>query len=114
MQKWLAIATLPMFALGAMAADQLQDVPLPPAATRPISYSKDIHVILAEHCAQCHLDGKRKGGLQLDSREAILKGGDDGAAVVVGKSAESLLVKLVAGADPERVMPKKGDRLSVE
>ncbi len=87
---------------------------LPPVAKRTVSYSKDIHPIFAERCADCHLNGKRKGGLQLDSREAILKGGEDGPVVVIGKSAESRLVQLVSSTDPDKVMPKKGERLSAE
>jgi hypothetical protein len=43
-----------------------------------------------------------------------LKGGDSGSPIVVGKSAESLLIELVSGLDPENVMPKKGSKLKPE
>jgi hypothetical protein len=40
-----------------------------------------------------------------------MKGGDSGAAIVSGKSAESLLIELVSGLDPDNVMPQKGSKL---
>jgi mono/diheme cytochrome c family protein len=50
----------------------------------------------------------------MDSRATFMKGGDSGPAVVVGKSAESYLIELVAGLDPDSVMPKKGSKLKPE
>src|SRR5207244_932718 len=44
----------------------------------------------------------------------LLKGGDSGPAVLPGKRAESLLIELVQGFDPDNVMPKKGSRLTAE
>ena len=44
----------------------------------------------------------------------MLKGGDDGSALVPGDSASSHLIALVAGLDPDEVMPKKGSRLTSE
>jgi hypothetical protein len=55
-----------------------------------------------------------KAGFRLDTRETLLKGGDSGPAIVPGKSAESLLIALVQGIDPDSVMPKKGTRLTAE
>ncbi len=53
--------------------------------------------ILAEHCSSCHSGsvGKLKGELSLDSRAAILAGGESGPAVVPGKPDESLLIEAV-------------------
>jgi hypothetical protein len=48
-----------------------------------------------KHCIKCHGPRKQEGGLRLDSREAILKGGETGPAVVAGKPAESLLLEAV-------------------
>ena len=56
--------------------------------------------------------GRNKGGFSIESRETLLKGGDNGPAVVLGRSDESELVALVAGLDPENVMPQKGSRLT--
>ena len=58
-------------------------------------------------CAKCHGPIEQKGGLELDTPDAILKGGDEGPAVVAGKPEESrLYTYLAAGADPH-MPPKK-------
>src|SRR5436190_249106 len=87
---------------------------LPSAVKRPVNFSKEIKPIFEASCIKCHGRGRVKGGFRLDSRETLLKGGDSGPAVVPGKSAESLLVALVQGVDPENVMPQKGSRLTAD
>jgi hypothetical protein len=52
--------------------------------------------ILRQRCAQCHGDTSGMSGLKLTSRESALHGGSRGAALVPGKSSESLLYKAVA------------------
>jgi mono/diheme cytochrome c family protein len=76
-------------------------------------FENRIRPLLAEHCHSCHSvkAGKKKGGLLLDSRAALLAGGDIGPAIVPGKPAESLLIKAVSYHDPELEMPPK-ERLS--
>lgn len=85
---------------------------LPPAATKQILFSRDIKPILEQSCVNCHGKGRVKGGLQLDSRETLLAGGNSGPAVQIGKSGESLLIDLVAGVNPDNIMPQKGKRLT--
>jgi hypothetical protein len=87
---------------------------LPPTAAHPINFTKHIKPIIETSCIKCHGRGRDKGGLQMDTRETLLKGGDSGPAVVVGKSAESYLIELVSGLDPDGVMPKKGSKLKPE
>src|SRR5437867_505367 len=87
---------------------------LPPPADRTINFSKEVKPIFESSCIKCHGRGRTKGGFQLDTRETVLKGGDSGAVIVPGNSAESLLVALAAGIDPDNVMPKKGSRLTQE
>ncbi len=77
-----------------------------------IDFVRDIQPIFQEHCWKCHGGEKQKGGLRLDDRSAALLGGDSGPALKLGHSSKSLLISLVSGADPEKVMPPKGDRLS--
>lgn len=89
-------------------------VVLPEPAKREISYTMDVHLILANKCYSCHASGKNKGGFRMDSRELFIQGGSDGASVIEGDSANSNLIKLVAGVDPEVIMPPKGERLSPE
>lgn len=89
-----------------------QAAQLPPPAARPIDFAKEIKPIFEASCIQCHGRGKDKGGLRIDTRETLLKGGDSGPVIVPGASAQSLLIALVQGFDAENVMPKKGSRLT--
>lgn len=50
---------------------------------------------------------KIKGGLLLDSRHGVLKGGEFGPALVPGKPEESLLLKAISYSDPDLEMPPK-------
>src|SRR5262249_30980158 len=58
-------------------------------------FEKKIRPVLAENCYKCHSRRakKQQGGLLLDSKSGVLKGGDSGPAVVPGKVDESLLLK---------------------
>ena len=71
-------------------------------------FEKKIRPLLAEHCYECHAAGKKtKGGLNLDSRDGWMKGGDSGAALVPGDLDASLLIKAVRYKDKEFRMPPK-------
>jgi len=61
-------------------------------------FEKKIRPVLVEQCAKCHsaeaeVAKKLKGGLRVDTRDGLRKGGDSGAAIVPGKPKESLLMK---------------------
>ncbi|HXP59647.1 MAG TPA: c-type cytochrome domain-containing protein [Dongiaceae bacterium] len=81
---------------------------LPPAAQKKgLSYSQDIRPLLEASCLRCHGQERPKAGLQLDSLEGALKGGEDGKVVVPGNSKKSLLVIAAAQIDDETAMPPK-------
>jgi hypothetical protein len=84
---------------------------LPPPAPAPVDFAKDIVPILNTSCIRCHGRGKARGGFSLETRAKMMEGGDSGDAVLTGKSGDSLLIHLVAGLDPDNVMPQKGSRL---
>jgi len=85
---------------------------LPPPASRHIDFATDIEPLLADKCLSCHSSNQRKSGLNLETRETALKGGEHySPAIGPGQSAQSPLIHLVAGLVPDMVMPKKGDRL---
>jgi hypothetical protein len=88
--------------------------PLPPAAARTVNFVQDIKPLFEASCIQCHAKGKDKGGLSLETRQSLLKGGDSGPAAMPGKSDESYIVKMVAGVDPDEVMPKKGTKWTAD
>ena len=71
-------------------------------------FEAKIRPVLLKHCYECHsADAKNvKGGLLVDTREAIRKGGDSGAAVVPGKVKSSLLISAMQHESFE--MPPKG------
>src|SRR6266446_6165126 len=101
-----------MLAQAAISPEQAKSLPSP--ANHPVDFSREIKPIFEASCIKCHGRGKDKGGLRIDTRETLLKGGDSGPAVVPGKSAESSLIALVQGLDPDNIMPKKGTRLTPE
>ena len=89
-----------------------QTRPLPPSASNPVDFGRDIAPVLKKRCVPCHGAALQQSGLRLDSREALLKGGSSGPVIAPGDSAGSRLIRLVGGADPEVVMPPAGPRLS--
>src|SRR5262245_12241525 len=59
-------------------------------------FEKKVRPVLAEHCSSCHSPGpkKEKGGLRLDTPDAIRKGGNSGP-VVKANDEDSLLLRAV-------------------
>ncbi|MFM8471185.1 MAG: PSD1 and planctomycete cytochrome C domain-containing protein, partial [Limisphaerales bacterium] len=79
----------------------------------PVDYVKEIKPLLREQCYQCHGATQPKRGLRLDSAASVLKGGQSGPAIKPGKSSDSLLVQVIAGAHKELArMPYKKSPLS--
>jgi hypothetical protein len=70
-------------------------------------FEKKIRPVLLEHCSKCHTGQKVKGGLRLDSRSALLKGGDNGPALVPGDPAKSRVLVAVGYKDVDLQMPPK-------
>lgn len=69
-------------------------------------FEKNVRPVLARQCLACHSSSASPmGGLRLDSREALLKGGSRGPAVIPGKPAESLLLKAVHQSGSLRMPP---------
>jgi YHS domain-containing protein len=78
-----------------------------PPQQRRSSYDAVIAPILAQRCTGCHGEAKAKGGLRLDSREALLAGGESGAVIVAGNVAASELVRRLRLPldDPDHMPP---------
>ena len=72
-------------------------------------FENKIRPILANHCLECHSGekGKIKGGLNMDSKEDVLKGGDTGPALEAGNVKGSLMIKAVTWEDDLQMPPKK-------
>src|SRR5262245_33509738 len=76
-------------------------------------FESRIRPLLVTHCYDCHTDAA-KGGLRVDSREALLKGGNRGAAIVPGKPEEGLLIRSVSYIHETLRMPKGRAKLKDE
>ena len=90
---WMALAIAGAQALAspatAQTAAEKAAAQLPPAAAQTIDFAADVAPILKASCARCHARGRQRGGFSIESRERLLAGGDNGAAVVPGDSAAS-------------------------
>src|SRR5437868_13530845 len=66
-----------------------------------------VRPVLAENCFGCHGEKLQKGGLRLDSRASILRGGGRGPAIVSGDPDKSLLIRALH-YDSDLKMPPPG------
>ncbi|MBC23461.1 MAG: hypothetical protein CMJ32_06040 [Phycisphaerae bacterium] len=94
------LATVPLLVIATHAA-----VEQPPDPA--IDFRTDVLPILQTFCHQCHYGLRTKGRLGLDSREAMLKGGRSGPAIIPGDPDGSLLIQRVTTRDPQDMMPPK-------
>ena len=67
-------------------------------------FETKVRPVLASNCFACHRQSAM-GGLRLDSREAIVKGGASGPAVIPGKPGESLLIQVTEQTHERLKMP---------
>ena len=73
-------------------------------------FNEKVRPVLAENCYKCHT-GETMGGLRLDSRTTILKGGDSGPAMTPGDPDKSLIIEAVKQTGDLK-MPPKGKKLT--
>ena len=67
--------------------------------SKEVSYAKDIHPILNEHCMECHVkdkEGYKKSGLSMESYTQLMKGTKFGPVIIKGDSISSTLSRLIA------------------
>ena len=95
-------------AMGGGATAPIAEAPL--SADELKFFESKIRPLLIANCYGCHSvsSGKSKGGLRLDTRDAMLKGGDSGPAVVPGDADSSLLIRAVRYLDSDYEMPPAG------
>lgn len=73
-------------------------------AAAPVDFARDVQPILATACANCHGPAKAKGGIRVDTLDALTKSG----VVVAGNSAKSTLFLCLNGDGGLAKMPPKG------
>ena len=105
---WIA-AALSLMYLACFAPAQSQSHPTPQQAR---FFEAKIRPLLSERCLRCHGQKKQRGDLRLDSRAAILAGGDRGPAIVPGQPEKSLLIKAIRYRDDLKMPPSR--KLSAE
>jgi len=76
-------------------------------------FNMKIRPVLFDTCGECHLDDE-DGGLRIDSRESLIKGGENGPAIVPGDPEASLLIHAIRRDGTGPRMPKEGPKLSAE
>ena len=69
-------------------------------------FEESVRPLLVKHCLACHGSKQSKGELRIDTREALLTGGESGEAIVPGKPEESLLIEAINWESLE-MPPKK-------
>jgi hypothetical protein len=81
----------------------------PPNPEQIAFFEKSIRPVLVKECYSCHAATAKKvrGGLTLDTREGLHKGGENGPAVVPGDTKKSLLLQAIRHARDELKMPPK-------
>ena len=107
----LVALVLSLFATAALRA---ADTPAKFSPADLQFFETKIRPLLADKCYKCHSkeSDKVKGGLLLDTREALLHGGNTGPAIVAGNPDKSLLIQAVRYKDEDLQMPPKGEKLS--
>jgi hypothetical protein len=99
-------------ALVVSIAAQAQGAPVPTREQADLFNTK-IRPVLFDTCGECHLDDE-DGGLRIDSRESLIKGGENGPAIVPGDPEASLLIHAIRRDGTGPRMPKEGPKLSQE
>jgi hypothetical protein len=82
-----------------------------PAAQAPVSFARDILPVMEASCLTCHGGDMQMGKLDLRTREAAIRGGDHGTALVPGSAEQSKLFRMIAGLE-QPAMPMGGDPLT--
>ena len=70
-------------------------------------FEREVRPILVERCLSCHGAKKQEGSLRLDSRAAVLKGGEGGPAAIAGQPQASRLVTAIRYGDELQMPPDK-------
>ena len=101
------VALIGLILFGSAVAAGVVRAETEPTAEQLRFFEMSIRPLLVDKCHKCHGAEKQWGTLRLDSREAMLRGGDTGPAIVPGKPEESLLIRAINHTDDSLKMPPK-------
>jgi WD40 repeat protein len=98
-----------LYALAASTSFAQTPIPIVPVKrATPVSFEREILPILQKNCLACHSAAEAEAELNLETPQAMLKGGDSGPSVIPRNGKASLLIKLASHND-DRIMPPKGN-----
>jgi cytochrome c553 len=106
----IAAAALAAAAFGSAVTLTSAQAPATPGQAQ-VSFSRDILPVMEASCLSCHGADNQLGGLDLRTREAAIRGGDHGAALVPGNAGQSKLFRMISGAE-QPAMPMGVDPLT--
>jgi uncharacterized protein DUF1549/uncharacterized protein DUF1553/cytochrome c len=101
------ISLIGLILFGSAVATGVVRAEAEPTADQIQFFETAIRPLLVDKCQKCHGAEKQWGSLRLDSRDAMLRGGDTGPAIVPAKPEESLLIRAINHADDSLKMPPK-------
>ena len=95
--KWIGVFAI-VFILNSLcfAADSATDF-----------FESNIRPLLIKHCFECHGRSDVESGLRVDSREALLTGGDNGPAILPGRADQSLLIQALRHTHDIKMPPQQ-------
>ena len=101
------------FLAAALVVRAAEKVPLAIAEVQhsePVNFEREVLPFLSDNCLACHCQTTRKGGLNLETPELMLKGGENGAAIVPGRAGDSLALQAAAHLDADLAMPPRDNK----
>src|SRR5206468_3953110 len=106
---WMRVCVIYFFLLLVCGTSSRGDVRSDLSPEQIEFFESRIRPVLAERCYKCHSSQseKIKGGLLLDTREGLLKGGDNGPAIVPGNAERSRLIEAVRQTNEDLKMPPR-------
>ena len=107
-RSFLKGLTVTIVGFSAICASAAEVPRLPEPASSVVDFQRDIRPIFQQRCVTCHGTSTQTNGLRLDDRNAALRGGYSGRAILPHQSAESPLIHRVASSQEGFRMPPAG------
>jgi mono/diheme cytochrome c family protein len=108
----VCLFTLTVLPITRSSVSRAADAAIDTKAGEEIAFDRDVLPVLRARCVECHGPDVQESGLRIDSRQALLTGGDFGPAVVPGEPTKTEILRRMAAADPDERMPPDGEPLS--
>lgn len=109
----MSFARITLILVVASAAAFAAKAPIPitePQRTMPVDFDREVMPFLSDNCLSCHSQTTSKGGLNLETPELMLKGGESGASIVPKRGSESLILQAAAHLDDDLAMPPRDNK----